>query len=234
MNLPADLKQRAKALLPAGTRVRGLPLGIGRGLRMGVDLRRGHIGLCLGLYEVELNRHLRRLCVPGARCFDVGGSIGYDALVLAKLSRSDILTVESSPELCDRITENAQANPALAGSISVLSAYVDESSDVAGHVTIDELADRYFVPDFIKVDIEGGEESALIGAENVLRERRPGLVIEVHSAELEDACLGLLRGHGYEPVVVNQRRILPDHRPTAHNRWLVADGAVDGVRRPCS
>jgi hypothetical protein len=58
-----------------------------------------------------------------------------------------------------------------------------------------------------------------------LRERRPNLIIEVHSRELEDGCGRLLRGAGYSPKVVNPRRWLKDNRPGAHNRWLVAEGA---------
>ena len=36
------------------------------------------------VYELELNRWLRRLCRPGYTAYDVGGQLGYDALVLAK------------------------------------------------------------------------------------------------------------------------------------------------------
>jgi hypothetical protein len=49
----------------------------------------------LGLYEIELNRHLRRLCTPGTPSFDVGGGMGYDALVLARLTRAPVASFEA-------------------------------------------------------------------------------------------------------------------------------------------
>lgn len=55
MSLRSAIKSR---VLPHGRHVRRLPLGIGRGLKMGVDFQRGETSLYFGLYEIELNRHL--------------------------------------------------------------------------------------------------------------------------------------------------------------------------------
>ncbi len=231
MGLVTTMKERAKAALPSGSHTRTLPSGIGRGLRMGVDLRGGHLGLYFGLYEMELNRHLRRLCYLGAQSFDVGGQMGYDALVLAKLSRSRVLTVECMPEWCDTIRHNVASNPELPGPISILAAHVDETnSDDGERVTLDKLADDYFVPDFIKIDIEGAEVAALLGGERLLSGRKPGLLIEVHSESLERECLKTLIAHGYQPQIVDQRRFMRDYRPTAHNRWIVAVGDPSALR----
>lgn len=193
---------------------------------MALDLRGGHVGLYLGLYEIELNRHLRRLCYPGARSFDIGGQMGYDALVIAKLTQDQVVTVECMPEWAAIIRDNAQANRDLERSITVVTAFVNERTEPdAAYVSIDKLASDFFTPDFMKIDIEGGEVSALRGAQDVLAARRPGLLIEVHGADLEEDCMTLLRSSGYHPHIVDQRRLLRDHRPLAHNRWIVADGA---------
>jgi hypothetical protein len=77
------------------------------------------------------------------------------------------------------------------------------------------------MPGFVKIDIEGGEAEALKGADLVLS-RMPSFLIEVHSAELERECDGMLRAWGYKPIVVSQRSWLRDYRPLDHNRWLVA------------
>lgn len=221
------LNKHVKKALPTGEKVRRLPLGIARGLRISIDFHHGQIGTYLGLYEVELNRHLRRLCPPGARSFDLGGHIGYDALILAKISGSEVVTVESSPDWCEAIDRNLLANPQLRDRIRVVHSCVGDGQEVpdpAGPTTIDELAAQYFDPDFVKIDIEGGEGAALRGASGTLRRLKPNLLIEVHSVPLEDECLEMLRAYDYEPLVVDQRRFLPDHRPTAHNRWIVAAG----------
>lgn len=190
---------------------------------MGVDFQRGETHLYLGLYEIELNRHLQRIAKPGYRSFDLGGQYGYDALVLAKLTGAEVLSVESEPKLADEIRENAAANPGLPP-IHVVTAFV--ADDNAGnHVTIDQLADRYYVPDLIKLDIEGGETAALRGATRVLHERKPAIQLEVHGKDIEWECLGILRDAGYEPpTVVERRRWLPEFRPIPHNRWLIFEG----------
>ncbi|MFW6772719.1 FkbM family methyltransferase [Nocardioides sp. CPCC 205120] len=218
------IKRAVKSrVLPHGRSMRRLPVGLGRGLRMGVDFQRGETRLYLGLYEVELNRHLRRIAKPGYRSFDIGGQYGYDALVLAKLTGAPVLSVESEPELAVEIRENAAANPGLP-SIEVVTGFV--SDDAAGdHVTIDDLAAEHFVPDLIKLDIEGGEVAALRGAARVLEDRRPAIQLEVHGKEIEWECLAILRAAGYEPpTVVDRRRWLPEHRPIDHNRWLIFEG----------
>jgi len=69
----------------------------------------------------------------------------------------------------------------------------------AGLLSLDDLAADTFVPDFVKIDIEGGELDALRGARAILRDL------------------------GYRVDVVDQRRFLRDHRPMPHNRWIVAE-----------
>lgn len=223
-----SFKQAVKRALPAGARIRRLPFGIGRGLRLTINLQEGQFSTYLGLYEMELNRHLRHLCPPRARSFDLGGHIGYDALVMAKLSGSDVVTVESSAHWCTTIRRNVLANPAFEKRVVVVEGYVSDTqgSIDAGdiRVTIDQLSYEFFVPDFIKIDIEGGELAALRGALQTLAGRRPNLLVEVHSAALESECLALLCTEGYQPGLIDQRRFLPDYRPIEHNRWIVAAG----------
>jgi hypothetical protein len=211
-----------RTVLPHGRSIRRLPTGIGRGLRLGIDFHEGQTGLYVGLYEIELNRHLKSIARPGYRSFDIGGQVGYDALVLAKLTGAAVVSVECEAELVREIERNAAANPSR--EVTTVHGFVSDSAG-DGRVTIDALADEHFVPDLLKIDIEGGEVGALRGAARVLAERRPAILLEVHGQDLEWQCLELLRAAGYEPpTVVDRRRWLPDRRPLPHNRWLVLAG----------
>ncbi len=67
-------------------------------------------------------------------------------------------------------------------------------------------AQKLPLPDVIKMDIEGGEVKALIGARETLRRGRPGLVIEVHGTERE--VLSFLREQRYRAYWPMQRREL--------------------------
>jgi Methyltransferase FkbM domain len=207
-----------------GARVRHLPLGIGRGVAFEVDFRH-QTKLFLGLYEVEMNRYFRELCVEGSRCFDIGADVGYDALVMRRLGADSVVSVDCSATCIERAARNVALNREDMGAITLLHAWVGaEVGD--GQETIDNLAysGKYFQPDLVKIDIEGGEEDALRGAERLLRDCRPHLIVETHGAAVELACIEILRAAGYQPEVVNARRWLRDNRPTAHNRWLVARG----------
>jgi hypothetical protein len=116
--------------------------------------------------------------------------------------------------------ENFALNPSIAQLIEPVLAMVGTGDGCLG---LDDWAyGSGFVPDFIKLDIDGGEVDALCSAERILRERHPPLIVEVHSAELERQCGEILVAHRYRPRIVSQRAVLPDWRPSEHNRWLVA------------
>ena len=202
-------------LLPApGSR--RLPAGIGRGLRLGVDFQTD-TRLYLGLYEIELNRHLRRLCTPGTTSFDVGGCRGYDALVLARLTGSRVVSFEADPVACERMRANFSLNDEGA-QIRIVEATVGAPG---ADVTLDGCTGEFGAPGFIKIDVDGGELDVLRGAEKILTDHRPSLIVETHSPELEQRCGRFLADHGYAPLVVKQRTVWRERRPD-DNRWLVA------------
>jgi hypothetical protein len=105
--------------------------------------------------------------------------------------------------------------------VRLVKAYLDRDTR-DGHTTIDEAASQYFVPDFIKLDVEGGEVDVLHGARRVLKERKPSLVIEVHGEDREQGCIQMLRELDYALAIVDRKRqIFSEARVLAHNRWLV-------------
>lgn len=221
-SLARALKHR---LVPGGTALRRVPLGIGAGAVVPIDFSR-HTRLYLGLYEIELNRHLRAFCSPGLRSFDVGAQIGYDALILARLTGGPVLSFEADATLARAMPGTFAANREIASLLSARHATVARATDGSGRVALDDVArEEGFVPGLIKLDVDGGELEVLEGATGILRDGRPHLIIETHSVELERSCALLLRDAGYAPSIVHQRRLWPDHRPTDHNRWLVARGA---------
>ena len=82
-------------------------------------------------------------------------------------------------------------------------------------ITIDMLAARYGVPDFIKIDVEGAEVDVLQGMAGL----KPRMLIEVHDTA---AAVGRqLERLGYEDI-----RIMRHPHPAAHPRhfWIYADG----------
>lgn len=58
-------------------------------------------------------------------------------------------------------------------------------------------------PDIIKMDVEGAEFAVLTGAPNLLRNVRPIMIIEIHSAELMHNVLRLLDAHRYATEILD-------------------------------
>jgi len=175
-----------------------------------------------GIHERELHPYFRRLVTKGCRCFDVGGYRGWHAITFAKMSGSDVVTFEAQPKAIARM-ERSFACTGL--SIKIVPGFVSQTNDER-HITLDRAADDHFVPDFIKMDIDGGEAVAFRGATRILSDRKPSLVIEVHSEDMETDCLEQLRQYGYDPVRIEQKRgrIIKESRGKGYNRWLVCEG----------
>jgi hypothetical protein len=212
------------ALLRPG-RVRRVPFGLARGLWLEVD-RASTLHVYLGTAELEIARYLRHFARPGYRTFDVGSNNGYYALALSRLTGAEAAAFEMADRELQRIRRNVARNPPMDRRVQVVDAYVCATVDPAQRAdTLDHLAERLFVPDVVKIDVEGGEAAVLGGAQRILADRRPHVVIETHGPELERGCAELLASHGYRPVVVSQRRVLREGRPNPHNRWLVAAGS---------
>jgi hypothetical protein len=171
-----------KRLLPQSTRYRKLFSGPAAGCVMQVDFR-CHLKAYFGLYEYELLPHLRRMVRSKAKCFDIGGRDGYDALMMANLSQGKVASFECEPAAAEQMRHTFAQNPKL--SIEVMEFFVG-SEDCDRNITIDRASRERFVPDFIKLDIEGAEASALEGATETLATHRPNLIIEVHGADKEE------------------------------------------------
>lgn len=152
--------------------------------------------------------------LDGATVLDVGGHVGFYALLLADLvgPQGRVVAIEAHAELCERIRWAGERNrrPWLE---VVHGAAGDRPGPVAlgkdpdrGHTTaaaggggatftvdgvmLDQWAhDRDLPePDLVLMDIEGGEAAALRGLRRLLVARSPDLVIEIHPEQL--AALG--------------------------------------------
>lgn len=185
----------------------------------------GRTPMYLGMYEWELHRFFREVLPHSRLAFDVGGSLGYDALLFAINSPGRVVTFEPDPSESDALRANVDLNPDLRGRIVVDGRAVTRAGS-DGSATLDSLASEFGPPDFIKIDIDGGELDALLGGESLLRSRRPDLVVETHSRELERDCGSFLLECGYRPIIKHNRRIWREQRGGAeHNRWLLAAGS---------
>jgi hypothetical protein len=220
--LKSRLKQR---LLPEGAAPWTIRAGLLSGLRIDLDLQH-RTQLWLGLQERELLKWVRSLSKDIRTAIDVGANDGmYTLYFLAKTRAVNTIAFEPSVEDLLQLRRNLALNQ-LADDLrlQIVPQFVGA---VAGPnaTTLDAFSDSLLSPCLIKVDIDGGEVDLLRGARNTLSLSDVRWIIEVHSKELEEQCIDILRHANYRVQVVPNawwRAFLPELRPIGHNRWLVA------------
>jgi precorrin-6B methylase 2 len=207
-------------------RYRRVMFGICRGSYIPLNLRR-NIRVKFGIYELEVAGYVKKFARPGACCYDIGASHGYYTLALARLvNPGPVYAFESDPSLCVTLKETLSLNPGLATNVKVVNTFLADSvNNAEKRVTLDYLVynEGFRSPDFVKMDIDGPEFEVLQGGKRMLRECRPRLIVETHSPELESNCKQLLENAQYLVKIVKNSVLLQEHRPTALNRWLVAE-----------
>lgn len=209
-----------------GTMISGEAVTIpGNGPMSGIKLMPGpHISHkhLDGTYEDDTLKAIARFQPPDSVCYDLGASIGYISLLMAKKAKA-VYSFEPAPHALEEIRRQSTLNgfshihpvqQVVSGDFrEVEFALTDNaygSRIVAGQpvakdrpklkfktTTLDTLATQYPAPNFIKIDVEGEELAVLRGGEKVIRSSRPIFCIELHSPQLTRDCVKLLESHGY-------------------------------------
>jgi FkbM family methyltransferase len=176
--------------------------------------------------ENEASENLAGIIKENFLVFDVGAHIGYYTMILSSLLKSGkIIAFEPDKEnlkyLKKNVKENSLKNVTIinkavsnivgdslfyqditTGRTSSLESdawhpnAVKTRQEVVSTITIDEAANQYGMPSFIKCDVEGHELSVLKGAMEVLK-NKPILFLEVRKESRIDA-LDILKKFDYK------------------------------------
>ena len=180
-----------------------------------------------GAYEPELVSLLKRTLKPGMTVLDLGANIGYFSVIAAALVSDDghVYAFEPMPQNFVRLRKNlepfhrAVAYPYAVSNVTG-AVPIHSSDKEAGWASIHPLHPRDDLPcsssvsairlddwlldnsvnriDFIKLDIEGSELDALLGAKQMLSHFHPTIVAETKSGWHHDEIRQLLGTSGYE------------------------------------
>lgn len=199
------------------------------GSRMLVDSRQPAERWLLyaGNYQPALTAILKRHTPPGGCCLDVGANLGYYAVQFGQWvgSAGRVVAFEANPVLVARIRHNVLVNAFQ--HVSIVSAAVsDQPGEIEFHIasspgkssvqaidgevatlvvpaiTLDGYLSEYPLPrlDVIKMDIEGSDCQALLGAAATLQRFRPLIVFEYKPStppEIAADAIRLLTNFGY-------------------------------------
>ncbi len=192
-----------------------------RGSRIPVNLTKG-IRPWLGIQEIEISRYFRKMAPRGGTSFDIGAHYGHYSLLLAKYGSDRVFSLEPDEERLQLLRETLRLNPKLGKTIEAHQIY---AGVLAPGRTLDSFIDEDPTkrrPAFVKIDVDGPEFEVLSGAKLMLKNSRPRLIVEIHSYELEVACLSILLEFDYLYRIVNAQTVWPELRPIEVNRWIVA------------
>jgi precorrin-6B methylase 2 len=197
------VSQIKSQLVKDESRVRECLFGLYKGLKFHINLRSQS-----QLYFVDIGAGSGELCVVFA---------------LAPAVRR-IVAVEPNGAEVANLLSNISANLIAAHRVEVLEKFAGTKDD-SDYVAVDALGMSTSIPGLIKIDVDGFELDVLESGRKLIENGNCELLVEVHSFELERACIAWLSNRGYRCEVIKNawwRRILPEHRPIAHNRWLFA------------
>lgn len=191
-----------------------------------------------GEREVQeaLQQHLR----AGMTFYDIGANIGFFSLLAARLVGKEgrVVAFEADPEIASRLREHvgrnefgwitveekavwseprtvffARTDPATSpdrGLGHVVSASASDTIQVIAE-SLDNYTWTQPAPDFVKCDVEGAEVEVFRGARRLLKEKRPGIICEMHGEENQRILLEEFSRFGYtcKPFGTNHILALP-------------------------
>ena len=185
----------------------------------------------LGTYEARQSRLIGTRLSPGDVVFDIGANTGHYTLLAARLVGVHGRVFAFEPDARNRSFLEAHIRLNGVSSATVIAAAagatdgdarfgqpergsgtqrLSELGDVSVAVrSVDSVAAEFAVkPNLMKIDVEGAEASVLEGADEVLRQARPVVLLSIHGKSVRLRCLELLRGHGYlvEPLDPSEGR----------------------------
>jgi len=179
----------------------------------------------LGLYEPYLQKLIATEVKRGGTFFDVGANVGFYTLLAASLLAPErVFAFEPVPENVHFLKRHLDLNKiknvevlevAISDEVGMCSFRLEQTRamgrlDSGGSfqvraTTLDHLLQQGLIapPSYIKMDIEGAEYRALLGAKECLEKYRPKLFLATHGTQVHDECCRLLRTLEFEIVPLN-------------------------------
>lgn len=221
--------------------------GLARGYRLDVSPAE-HLSYLLGTNEPHLQSAIRQFVSAGDTVYDIGASLGYVSLSLAKRvgPQGRVIAFEPFAQSIVKFRKNIELN-----SVKNIRLLESAASDDAGETTmrvlenpstaslvwhrdstcakeftirtvrIDDLVDARELPypNFVKIDVEGAEASVLQGMSRTLATARPALFVECSEIGREKSW-HLLQGLGYTCQSAITRTMVESFENYRHSDFL--------------
>jgi FkbM family methyltransferase len=178
----------------------------------------------LGCYEPEMQRLIARDISPGAVFYDIGANVGFYSLLASRLiAPGKVIAFEPLPINVSYLRRHLDLNRCRNVEVLEVAACDQEGEanfeqeatlsmgrlDNQGNLrvrtsSLDALLHGQEIPppNYVKMDIEGAEFRALLGAEECFRKYKPTLFLATHGRDVHENCCKLLRSWNFrlEPI----------------------------------
>lgn len=236
MSLFSNIKQGIqRTIWPSGTVAR-IFSGHLKGYKFIVSENSGWSPI-FGRWEPESHRLFASMIKPGQTVFDLGANNGIHSLLFSKLvgNGGKVFAFEPLPENIAEIEKNCSVNGI--SNITVVPAAVsDRDGDATFYLgqvnkqgslvgigkqtgkevavkltTLKTFIEREKVkPDFLKIDIEGAESSALRGFGDMIGNIKPVFFIELHTPEQDEKVGKILQRYNYKAYRLVEKPVQSD------------------------
>lgn len=188
-------------------------------------------GCWLGSYEFDKQQIFENLITEGSVVFDIGGHVGFYSLLASDLVGKDgqVYVFEPLPRNLQYLKKHLYLNNIknvviieaavtdtdgfvyFAEGDHSSKAHINKNGDIrVKAVVLDKLIRQGIlpIPNFIKVDIEGAELSALQGAIMLINLSHPTILLATHGENIHRDCCKFLEGLGYKIKAIDNISIL--------------------------
>ena len=195
-----------------------------RGIKLAASQHTSHAHIN-GTYEREVQEAIDSMVRPGDVCYDLGASIGYMTLLMARKAKH-VYSFEPAPHAIAEMRRHIAAN-SLQNVTIVPSPVSDAVRDVRFCITdgaygsainatetrwpvlqlttttLNLFVKDHPVPDFLKMDVEGEEGNVLEAAGDMLAQRKTSICCEVHNLAAARSVFKTLEKYGYRITLLD-------------------------------
>lgn len=220
---------RGSSLLPH--RKVAVPCRLAPEMRMQVYMD-SELSLPLGVAEPRTVQTFKSHISSGDVIFDIGAHIGTYSILAASVTNTTIHAFEPHPYNIKRLQENIKLND-IVDRVGIIESAVWKSdgevkltigSNNTTHsvvkdaipnetITVESISLNTYcepneiTPDIVKVDVEGGGEGVVAGADRILSMSRPVWIVEYHTEHERKAFVSAFNHHNYDVAHINGRTI---------------------------
>jgi len=212
-------------LLDSGARKRVCLTGLLKGLELELDLNY-QAQVWLGLCERETYGVIKKTAQRCEWFVDIGAGKGELVVYfLKRTSANKVIAVEPQRSENEIMLRNLKYNGLDSDRRLVIVDKCVGTASGENFLSLDSFAPLVQGRGFVKIDVDGAEMDVLKSGKQFLNSLKPTVLVETHTAELEQQCARFLENLGYSIRIIRNswwRRFFPEHRPIPHNRWLAA------------